>query len=90
VKSLIQNTARLEIHAVVGGPYKDEQEAAGEYGGAIPPDEEMLHGSGNMATGSDADAVYVLRRVAVVSGTDFRSADPGTDSNTGRERFTLP
>ncbi len=91
VKSLIQNTARLEIHAVVGGPYKDEQEAAASTGGAIPPDEEMIHGSGNMATGSDADAVYVLRRVAVVSGTDFRSADPGTDSNTGQRtvHFTL-
>jgi preprotein translocase subunit SecD len=91
VKSLIQNTARLEIHAVVGGPYKDEQEAAASAGGAIPPDEEMVHGSGNMATGSDADAVYVLRRVAVVSGTDFRSADPGTDSNTGQRtvHFTL-
>jgi preprotein translocase subunit SecD len=91
VKSLIQNTARLEIHAVVGGPYKDEAEAAASAGGAIPPDEEMLHGSGNMATGSDADAVYVLRRIAVVSGTDFRSADPGTDSNTGQRtvHFTL-
>ncbi len=91
VKSLIQNTARLEIHAVVGGPYKDEQEAAASTGGSIPPDEEMLHGSGNMATGSDADAVYVLRRVAVVSGSDFRSADPGTDSNTGQRtvNFTL-
>jgi preprotein translocase subunit SecD len=91
VKSLIQNTARLEIHAVIGGPYKDEQEAATSTGGAVPPDEEMVHGSGNMATGSDADAVYVLRRVAVVSGTDFRSADPGTDSNTGQRtvHFTL-
>jgi preprotein translocase subunit SecD len=91
VKGLIQDTARLEIHAVVGGPYKDETEAAGSAGGSIPPDEEMVHGSGNMATGSDADAVYVLRRVAVVSGTDFRSADPGTDSNTGQRtvHFTL-
>ena len=91
VKKLIQNTARLEIHAVVGGPYKDEAEAASSTGGAIPPDEEMVHGSGNMATGSDADAVYVLRRVAVVSGTDFRSADPGTDSNTNQRtvHFTL-
>jgi preprotein translocase subunit SecD len=91
VKGLLNNTARLEIHAVVGGPYKDEQEAAASTGGSIPPDEEMVHGSGNMATGSDADAVYVLRRVAVVSGTNFRSADPGTDSNTNQRtvHFTL-
>jgi preprotein translocase subunit SecD len=35
--------------------------------------------------------VYVLQRVSVVAGSDFRSADPGTDSNTGQRnvRFTL-
>jgi len=91
VKTLIQSTARLEIHAVVGGPYPDEQAAVASVGGTLPPDEEMVHGSGSMATGSDADSVYVLQRVAIVAGTDFRSADPGTDSNTGQRtvHFTL-
>ena len=91
VRSIITSTARLEIHAVVGGPYPDEQAALASVGGALPPDQEMLHGSGSMATGSDADSVYVLQRVAIVSGTDFRSADPGTDSNTGQRtvHFTL-
>lgn len=91
VRSIITSTARLEIHAVVGGPYPDEQAALASVGGALPPDDELLHGSGSMATGSDADSVYVLQRVAIVSGTDFRSADPGTDSNTGQRtvHFTL-
>jgi preprotein translocase subunit SecD len=91
VRSIITSTARLEIHAVVGGPYPDEQAALASVGGAIPPDEEMVHGSGSMATGSDADSVYVLQRLAIVAGTDFRSADPGTDSNTGQRtvHFTL-
>jgi len=90
VKSIIQSTARLEVHAVVGGPYKDEQEAAAGSNGALPPDEETLHGSGTLATGSDADAVYVLKRIPVVAGNDFRSADPGTDQNGRRNvRFTL-
>ena len=90
VKSIIQSTARLEVHAVVGGPYKDEQEALASTSGALPPDEMMLHGSGSLATGSDADAVYVLKRIPVVAGSDFRSADPGTDQN-GRSavHFTL-
>ena len=90
VKSIIQSTARLEVHAVVGGPYKDEQEALAGSNGALPPDEEILHGSGNLATGSDSDAVFVLKRVPVVAGSDFRSADPGTDQN-GRSavHFTL-
>jgi preprotein translocase subunit SecD len=90
VKSIIQSTARLEVHAVVGGPFKDEQEALASTGGALPPDEMMLHGSGSLATGSDADAVYVLKRIPQVAGSDFRSADPGTDQN-GRSavHFTL-
>jgi preprotein translocase subunit SecD len=91
VRSIITSTARLEIHAVVGGPYPDEQAALASVGGALPSDQELVHGSGSMATGSDADSVYVLQRVAIVAGTDFRSADPGTDSNTGQRtvHFTL-
>jgi preprotein translocase subunit SecD len=51
----------------------------------------MVHGSGALASGSDSDSVYVLHRVSVVAGSDFRSADPGTDQNTGQRnvRFTL-
>jgi preprotein translocase subunit SecD len=90
VKSIIQSTARLEIHAVVGGPYKDDQEAAASVGGAVPPDEELVHGSGTVGGGSDSDSVYLVHRVSVVSGTDFRSAEPGTDQNGRRNvRFTL-
>src|SRR3984885_3607610 len=47
VKSIIQSTARLEIHPVVGGPYNDEQAALAANSGALPSDEMMLHGSGN-------------------------------------------
>jgi len=90
VKAIIQSTARLEIHAVIGGPYQNEQAALASVGGALPPDEEMVHGSGALATGSDDDSVYVLQRVSIVAGSDFRSADPGTDQNGRRNvRFTL-
>lgn len=91
VKSIIQSTARLEIHAVVGGPYKDDQSALASVGGALPPDQELVHGSGAVAAGADSDSVYVLQRVSIVAGSDFRSADPGTDQNTGQRnvRFTL-
>ena len=91
VKTKIQSTARLEIHAVVGGPYKDDQSALASVGGALPPDQQLVHGSGAVAAGSDSDSVYVLQRVSIVAGSDFRSADPGTDQNTGQRnvRFTL-
>jgi preprotein translocase subunit SecD len=89
VKTIIQSTARLEIHAVVGGPYPDETAALASLGGVVPSDEALVHGSGAL-TGGDADSVYVLQRVSVVAGSDFRSADPGTDQNGLRNvRFTL-
>jgi preprotein translocase subunit SecD len=91
VKDIIQSTARLEIHAVVGGPYKDEQEALASVGGALPGDQELKSFTGMVSTGSGSEQVYVLEKVSVVAGSDFRSADPGTDQNTGRRnvRFTL-
>jgi preprotein translocase subunit SecD len=91
IEKIIQGTNRLEIHAVVGGPYKDEQEAAASLGGAIPAEDELKSFTGVMATGSDQQSVYVLQRLSIVAGNDFRSADPGVDANTGRKEvnFTL-
>jgi preprotein translocase subunit SecD len=93
VKNAIQTTARLEIHPVVGEGqgFPDEASALASVNGALPPDEELVHGSGNMATGSETDKVFILERAPVVSGTDFRSATPGSNSNTGQitVNFTL-
>jgi preprotein translocase subunit SecD len=90
VKTIIQSTARLEIHAVAGGPFQDEASALASVGGAVPPNQMLVHGSGALATGSDADSVYLLERIAVVSGSDFRSADPGVNQNGLRNvTFTL-
>ncbi|MGB8259590.1 MAG: protein translocase subunit SecD [Terracidiphilus sp.] len=90
VKSIIQSTSRLEVHAVVGGPFKDDQEAAASTGGTLPNDDMIAHGSGTVGNGSDSDSVWVLHRIPVVAGNDFRSADPGTDQNGRRSvNFTL-
>ena len=84
IEKIIQGTNRLEVHAVVGGPYKDEQTAAASLGGSIPPDEELKSFSGVIGSGSGESSVYVLQRQYIVGGQDFRSADPGTDAATGR------
>ncbi len=91
IEQIIQGTNRLEIHAVVGGPYKDEQEASASLGGSIPPDEELKSFAGVMENGSSEGSVYVLERASVVAGNDFRSADPGVNPNTGQREvdFTL-
>jgi preprotein translocase subunit SecD len=91
VKSIIQSTARLEIHAVEGDPsgYADDQSAIAAVGGTLPPEDELVRGSGT--TGGDTDRTFVLQRVSVVAGSDFRSADPSTNPNTGQRtvNFTL-
>jgi preprotein translocase subunit SecD len=93
VKAIIQSTARLEIHPVVGDGqgFADEASALASVNGALSPDDEILEGSGTMATGSDTDKFFIVERAPVVSGTDFRSATPGSNSNTGQitVNFTL-
>jgi preprotein translocase subunit SecD len=90
VKSMIKSTARLEIHAVVGGPFPSQQAALSSVGGTLPPDEEILPSEGTLA-GGDNGSYYVLQRVAIVAGSEFRSATPGTNPNTGQRdvNFTL-
>jgi preprotein translocase subunit SecD len=93
VKAAINDTSRLEIHAVDGdaGGYATEQDALAGANGALPPNEMISRGSGGMQASSDADRYFVLERAPVVSGTDFRDATPGTDPNTGQRivNFTL-
>jgi len=92
VKSIIQSTARLEIHPVLpGGPFSSEQAALQSVGGSLPPEDEILPFSGDIGNRGGGDQYYVLQRLAVVSGSDFRSADPATNPDTGQRmvRFTL-
>jgi preprotein translocase subunit SecD len=90
VKTVIKSTARLEIHAVDGGPFPTEDAALQSVNGALPPNDEILPVTGDLG-GSSGTQYYVLQRSAIVAGSDFRSADPGVDSNTGQRtvNFTL-
>ena len=60
-------------------------------GGNIPPEDELKSFTGVMASGAEEPSYYLLQRLSIVAGSDFRSADPGTDPNTGRREvsFTL-
>ncbi len=85
VENIIQSTAKLEIHEVVGPPYPDEQSALQALNGAVPPDEVLMKGSG--AAGAP-DQVWVLKRASIVQGPDFRDAQPSQDQN-GRPDITF-
>ncbi|MBW4026513.1 MAG: protein translocase subunit SecD [Acidobacteria bacterium] len=82
VRDVIQSTARLEIHEVMGGPWPDEQAALQALGGAVPYDSVLLHTApGASAPGSGND-VYQIRKTAEVAGTDIRDAQSSRNPNT--------
>jgi preprotein translocase subunit SecD len=90
VKDIVRSTARLEIHAVDGGPFPTEDAAMQSVNGALPPTDQILPFSGDLG-GANGTSYYVIQRSAIVAGSDFRSADPGVNSNTGQRQvnFTL-
>ncbi len=85
VEEVIQSTAKLSIHAVVGGPFGTDQDALQANGGVIPPDSMLLKGSGSAGA---PEQVWLLKRVSEVEGTDFRDAQPSQDQN-GRPNITF-
>jgi preprotein translocase subunit SecD len=85
VEEIIQSTAKLEIHAVAGGPFGSDQDALQANGGMIPPDSILVRGS---ASAGSPEQVWLLKRVSEVEGTDFRDAQPSTDQN-GRPNITF-
>jgi preprotein translocase subunit SecD len=82
VENVIQQTARLSTHAVLGGPWPDQQTALQNIGGMVPPDAELAQSvpgaSGDGATGE----WYELSKIPVWGGTDIRDAKADTDQQT--------
>ncbi len=87
VQDVIQSTAKLAIHAVVSGPYENDQAAMTALNNQVPTDAMLVHGS---AFAGAPDSVYLLKRASEVEGTDFKDAQPSNDIN-GRPNisFTL-
>lgn len=86
VRHIIQSTARLEIHQVIGGPYPSEAAAVQSLGGTVPPEDVVMAYGGNVS--NFYGQYYVLNRLSVVSGSDFRNASPSVDEN-GRPDATF-
>ena len=82
IKDVIQSTARLETHEVMGGPWPDKQTAMQAIGGYLPPDAELLQSiPGASSEGSNSEW-YELKRIPIWGGTDIRDAEPGHNPNT--------
>jgi len=81
VENVIQSTARLETHAVLGGPWPDKQTALTAIGNVVPPDAELLQCVPGGCPGGNGDW-YELTKIPVWGGTDIRDAEPGHNPNT--------
>ena len=87
VRDIIQSTSRLEVHEVAGNSsgYGSEQEALASLGGALPPDEELLHGDSQGLVSDGQDHVFLVKRVSIVGGRDFRDASAIGVNDSGRQ-----
>jgi preprotein translocase subunit SecD len=86
VRDIIQSTARLEMHLGLGGPFPTEQAAVQSVGGTLPPEDIVMQYGGTEP--ELLGQYYVLQRLPVVAGDDFRDAQPSVDEN-GRPDATF-
>jgi preprotein translocase subunit SecD len=87
VRDIIQSTSQLSVHEVEGNSsgYASDQEALASVNGALPPDEEILHGDSQGLAPDGQDHVYILKRVSIVGGLDFRDASAIGVNDTGKQ-----
>jgi preprotein translocase subunit SecD len=89
VREVIESTARLETHAVMGGPWPDKQTALSTMGGVVPPDAELLQSIPGASNEGSTSEWYELKRIPVWGGTDIRDAQAGHDQNTNEPEVTF-
>jgi preprotein translocase subunit SecD len=88
VRDIIQSTSQLSVHEVVGtgSGFASEQEALASVGGNLPPDQIILSGDPqNSGTATGADQFFILKRVSIVGGLDFRDASAIGVNDTGKQ-----
>ena len=87
VRNIIQSSSRLEVHEVAGNAqgYASEQEALASLGGNVPPDEEILAGDSQNSTSAGPDQYFLLKRVSIVGGQDFRDASAMGTNDQGKQ-----
>ena len=89
VRDIIQSTSQLSVHEVVGNSgtgFASEQEALASLGGNLPPDEIILGGDAqNSGSSGGPDQFFILKRVSIVGGLDFRDASAIGVNDTGKQ-----
>ena len=91
-KEIIRSTALLELKMVEDGPASTKETLLQTRNGVLPGNMEILPGASDAASPGDrTDTVYYLvRKTAVVTGRDLRSAKPSLDeTNRPAVSFSL-
>ena len=91
-KEIIRSTALLELKMVEDGPASTKDTLLQTRNGVMPANMEVLPGASDAAAPGDrTDTVYYLvRKTAVVTGRDLRSAKPSLDeTNRPAVSFSL-
>jgi preprotein translocase subunit SecD len=87
-KSIVRQTARLEIKLVESGPAPDDKTLLAARNGVVPDDMEVVYGASQ--TGAPTRDAYLVRKTATIAGTDLRTARPTIDEfNQPAVAFTL-
>jgi preprotein translocase subunit SecD len=88
VRDIIQSTSQLSVHEVVGASgqgFGTEKEALDSVGGALPPDEIILGGDPQGSGNDGHDEFFILKRVSIVGGLDFRDASAIGVNDSGKQ-----
>ncbi|MGB8953419.1 MAG: protein translocase subunit SecD [Candidatus Aminicenantales bacterium] len=86
VKNIIKTTALLEWKMVKAGPSPDEETLLKDFGDKVPEDMEVVKGDPKRR----AEGIYLLSRVATVTGKDISSVRRSMDDwNNPSVAFTL-
>ena len=86
-KEIISSTAILELKLVESGPAPSREALLQAHGGQLPQDMDVVTGA---ATEGGGTSYYMVRKVAAVTGSDMRGAQPTIDEyNRPAVRFMM-
>ena len=87
-KEIIRSTAQLQLKLVEAGPAPTREALLQGHGGQVPQDMDVVSGASAGAEGGTS--FYLVKKVAAVTGSDLRGANPTMDENNRPAvRFTL-
>ncbi|MEO8070516.1 MAG: protein translocase subunit SecD, partial [Acidobacteriota bacterium] len=87
-QEIIRSTAMLELKIVEGGPAPDQTTLLASHNNQVPDDMEVVNGRPDVA--GAAPTLYLVRKVAAVTGSDLRNARSTVDEyNKAAVGFTL-